>query len=203
MNIYKLVFPSLCGSSICLFVPVWLAAGLRQWVLNNMEGCAVSRRMLCSQQKLGSGWSCCRYTHTRSLAHALTWAVCQMPLKPCIARPRVSRHTDITHAHTHTHAARRCCHRHAMLTDATVLRSVRSWLRLQWCGVRWCRSDVLQQFCVLLSYIFQIPQFTVIKKIKNKKIPWKQRFLLSILEPEMLLCKHFISHELEIRGTGR
>lgn len=105
------LFSQLSPCSICLFVPVWLAAGLRQWVLNNMEGCAVSRRMLCSQQKLGSGWSCCRYTHTRSLAHARTWAACQTPLKACIERPRVAQHTGLTHTHPHTltHTHTHCC----------------------------------------------------------------------------------------------
>lgn len=156
--------------SICLFVPVWLAAGLRQWVLNNMEGCAVSRRMLCSQQKLGSGWSCCRYTHTRFLAHTLTWAVCQTALKACIAWPRVAQHTLLYTPVTDTPLSQMPLHILYFGVSKAMAKS-------SWYGVKWCQSDVLQHFCVpLWSFL------------NSTTIFLKQRFLLSILGPTCILC---------------
>lgn len=53
--------------------------------------------MLCSQQKLGSGWRYCGYTHTHSLAHMLARAVCQTPLNPTL-----SGHMCLCLKHAHT-----------------------------------------------------------------------------------------------------
>lgn len=53
--------------------------------------------MLCSQQKLSSGWRYCGYTHTHSLAHMLARAVCQTPLNPTLSGHMCP---CLKHAHT-------------------------------------------------------------------------------------------------------
>lgn len=62
--------------------------------------------MLCSQQKLSSGWRYCGYTHTHSLAHMLARAVCQTPLNPTLSGHMCP---CLKHAHTQYEVLRGHC----------------------------------------------------------------------------------------------